>query len=53
VYLVSLLLVTIRRAKKLLELRNRKFYLIIAFYIASKLILCLILIVQIVVGMTN
>lgn len=34
-------------------LRNRKYYLVIAFYIASKLILCLVLLVQIVVGMAN
>jgi hypothetical protein len=53
IYLVSLTLVTIRRAKKLLELQNRKYYMIIVFYIASKLIICLILIVQIIVGMTN
>lgn len=53
IYLISLALVTIRRAKKLLELQNRKYYMIIVFYIGSKLILCLILIVQIIVGMTN
>lgn len=53
IYLVSLMLVIIRRAKKLIILENRKYYVIIAFYIVSKMILCLILIIQIIVGMTN
>lgn len=42
-----------RRVKKLMEMHNRKYYLIIVFYIASKLVLCIILVVQIIVGMAN
>jgi hypothetical protein len=53
IYLVSLMLVMIRRAKKLIEMHKRKYYVIVAFYIVSKLILCIVLIVQIVVGMGN
>lgn len=53
IYLISLLLVVIRRAKRLIELRNRKYYLAVAFYIASKLILCSILIMEIIVGIAN
>lgn len=53
IYLVSLLLVVMRRAKKLLDLRNRKYYVGVVFYIASKMVLCAILIVQIIVGMAS
>jgi hypothetical protein len=50
IYLISLLLVVIRRAKKLIQLRNRIYYLIIAFYIVTKLLLCSILIIEIIAG---
>lgn len=53
IYLVSLALVVIRRAKKLINSPNRKYYVAIVFYIASKLILCVILVVKVIVGMTN
>lgn len=43
IYLICLLLIVIRRAKKLLDLYNRRYYLFISFYIASKLIICGIL----------
>lgn len=45
IYLISLLLVVIRRAKKLIQLRNRIYYLMVAFYIVTKLLLCSILII--------
>lgn len=53
IYLVSLLLVMVRRARRLMELHNRKYYIMVAFYIASKLVLCSILIVQVIVGMAS
>jgi hypothetical protein len=53
VYLVSLLLVVVRRAKRLIELRNRKYYITIAFYISTKLMLCALLIVSIVAGISD
>ena len=53
IYLVSLLLIVIRRAKKLIELHNRRYYLVIAFYIASKLIICVILTIEMIVGVAN
>jgi hypothetical protein len=40
IYLICLLLIVVRRAKKLLDLYNRRYYLFIGFYIASKLIIC-------------
>ena len=45
IYLISLLLIVIRRAKKLIELHNRRYYIIIVFYIASKLIICAVLVI--------
>jgi len=43
IYLFSLLLIVVRRAKKLIELYNRRYYLVIVFYVASKLIICSVL----------
>jgi hypothetical protein len=34
-------------------MHNRKYYIVVVFYIASKLVLCAILMVQVVVGMAN
>ena len=53
IYLVSLALVVMRRAKKLITSPNRKYYVAIVFYIASKLILCVILVVKVILGMAN
>ena len=50
IYLISLALVVVRRAKKLFELHNRKYYLAVVFYIASKLVLCAILVLRIIIG---
>lgn len=50
---MSLLLVVVRRAKRLMDLHNRKYYMMVLFYIISKLILCAILIVQVIVGMAK
>lgn len=53
IYLFSLLLIVIRRAKKLIELYNRRYYLVIVFYIASKLIICSVLTIEMIVGVAN
>lgn len=53
IYLVCLLLIVIRRAKKLIELYNRRYYIIVIFYVASKLIICAILSIEVVFGFTN
>jgi uncharacterized membrane protein len=53
IYLISLLLIVIRRAKKLIELRNRKYYIVIALYITSKLILSSILVINIIAGIPD
>ena len=53
IYLISLALIVIRRAKKFIEARNKKYYLVIVFYIVSKMILCAILIIKIIAGMTT
>lgn len=34
-------------------MHNRKYYSLVLFYIASKLVLCAVLLVQVVVGMAN
>lgn len=53
IYLMVMLLVVVRRAKKLIELHNRRYYLVITFYIVSKLIVCSILGIEVIVGMTS
>jgi len=53
IYLIALLLIVIRRAKKLIELHNRKYYFFIAFYIVTKIIVCIILGIEIIVGMAS
>lgn len=53
IYLISLVLIVIRRVKKFIEAHNKKYYLIIVFYIVSKLILSAILIIKVIVGMAN
>lgn len=53
IYLISLLLIVVRRAKKLIDLYNRRYYLFILFYIATKLIICIILGIEIIVGIGN
>ena len=53
IYLVSLSLIVIRRAKKLIELYNRRYYIVIVFYIASKLIICAVLTIEMIVGIAN
>jgi len=53
IYLTCLLLIVIRRAKKLIELYNRRYYLVIVFYIASKLIICAVLTIEVIVGIAN
>ena len=50
IYLISLTLVVVRRAKKLFELHNRKYYVAIVFYIISKLVLCAIIVLRIIIG---
>lgn len=53
IYCMSLLMIVIRRAKRLIELYNRRYYLIIVFYVASKTILSVILGINIIVGFTQ
>ena len=53
IYLVALLLIVVRRAKKLIELHNRRYYFIIAFYIITKIIVCIVLGIEIIVGITS
>ena len=53
VYLISLLLIVIRRAKRLIVLYNRLYYLTIVFYVATKLVICAVLTVEIIVGEVN
>jgi hypothetical protein len=53
IYLISLTLIVMRRAKKFIESQNRKYFIVIVFYIASKLILCGILIMKVIVGLVN
>lgn len=53
VYLIAVLLVLVRRAKKLLQLHNKKYYFTIVLYIASKIVICAILLIQIIAGIRN
>ena len=53
IYLIALLLIVIRRAKKLIELHNRRYYFFIAFYIVTKVIVCIILGIEIIVGIAS
>jgi len=53
IYLISLSLVMARRAKRLMGLHNRKYYLAVVFYLGSKLILCAILVLRIIIGIPN
>jgi hypothetical protein len=53
IYLVALLLIVVRRAKKLIELHNRRYYFFIAFYIFTKIIVCIVLGIEIIVGITS
>lgn len=53
IYLIILLLIVVKNAKKFLQMQSRNYYLIVTFYIVSKLIICGILIVQIIVGIAN
>ena len=50
IYCMCLLMIVIRRAKRLIELYNRRYYLVILFYVASKVILSVILGVNIIIG---
>lgn len=53
IYLVALLLVVVGRAKKLIELHNRRYYFFIAFYIFTKMAVCIILGIEIIVGIAS
>lgn len=52
-YLISLGFVLGRKALRLLHCRCRKYYLIVLFYVLTKMTICGILSIQIAVGIPN
>ena len=53
IYLICLLLVIIRRARKLIDCKNRKYYAAVVFYVLSKMIVSAIIVIQIIVGIST